>query len=65
MAPTLPVTEAAGNTSDEDVDQQLLGELACGNRLTDDLLPADPLPDDPVRDVCLTDTPLPEAPPDG
>jgi hypothetical protein len=49
-APTLREDEAARNTSDVDVEQQLLGELACG----------DSLPDVPPPDV-----PLPEARQDG
>jgi hypothetical protein len=49
-APTLREAEAAGNTSDVDVDQQLLIESAGG----------DSLPDVPLPDV-----PLPEARPDG
>jgi len=48
--PTLQDAEAAGNTWDVDVDQQLLGESADG----------DSLPEVPLHDV-----PLPEAPPDG
>jgi hypothetical protein len=48
--PTQREAEAAGNTSDVDVDQQLLIELAGG----------DGLPDVPLPDV-----PLPEARPDG
>jgi len=50
VAPTLREAEAAGNTSDVDVDQQLLIESAGG----------DSLPDVPLPDV-----PLPEARPDG
>jgi len=47
--PTLREAEAAGNTSDVDVDQQLLHESAGGDRLPD---------------VSLPDAPLPEARPD-
>jgi len=47
--------EAAGNTTDLDVDQQLLGNSAGG-----DCLPKVPLPDVPLPDV-----PLPAARPDG
>jgi len=72
---TLREAEAAGNTSDVDVEQQLLGELAGGNSLPDvplpdvplpDVaLPDVPLPDVPLPDVPLPDVPLPEARPDG
>ena len=48
--PTQREAEAAGNTSDEDVDQQLLIESAGGDSLTN---------------VPLPDVPLPEARPDG
>jgi len=48
--PTQREAEAAGNTSDVDVDQQLLIESAGGNSLPD---------------VPLPDVPLPEAHPDG
>jgi len=58
--PTLREAEAAGNTSDVDVDQQLLIESAGG-----DSLPDVPLPDVPLTDVPLPDVPLPEARPDG
>jgi hypothetical protein len=44
--PTLREAEAAGNFSDVDVDQQLIGELAGGNSL----------PDDPLSDTFLPDT---------
>jgi len=47
--------EAAGNTPDVDVDQQLLGESADG----------DSLPDVPIPDIPLPDIPPPEARPDG
>ena len=49
--------EAAGNTSDLDVEQQLLGESAGG-----DGLPTGPLPDVPLPDVPLPDIPLPDVP---
>jgi len=49
-APTLREAEPAGNTSDVDVDKQLLGELAGGESFPD---------------VPLPDVPLPEALPDG
>ena len=59
-APTLREAEAAGNTSDVDVEQQLIGESAGG-----DSLPGVPLLDVPLPDVPLADVPLPEARPDG
>jgi len=43
--PTLREAEAAGNTSDVVVDQQQLGESACGVSLPDVLLPDAPLPE--------------------
>jgi len=46
--PSLREAEAAGNTSDVDVDQQLLGELARG-----DCLPDVPLPDAPLLEARL------------
>ena len=46
--PTLWEAEAAGNTSDVDVDQQLLGESPGG-----DSLPNVPLPDVPLPDAAL------------
>jgi len=46
-APTLREAEAAGNTSDVNVEQQLLGESAGG-----DSDPAAHLPDVPPCDVC-------------
>jgi len=74
-APTLREAEAAGNTSDVDVEQQLLGESAGGDGhpdgplpdvlLPDVPLPDVPLPDVPLPDVPLPDVPLPEARPDG
>jgi len=74
-APTLQEAEAARNTLDVDVEQQLLGELAGGDSLPDvplpDVLLPDvslpdvPLPDVPLPDVPLPDVPLPEARPDG
>jgi len=53
-AQTLREAEAAGNTPDVDVEQQLLGESAGG----------DSLPDVPLPDVPLPDVPIPEARPD-
>ena len=74
VAPTLQEAEAAGNTSDVDVKQQLLGQSVCGDSLPNgplpDFPPPDvplhdvPLPDVPHRDVPLRDVPLPEARPD-
>ena len=79
-APTLREAVAAGNTSDVDVDQQLLIESAGVNSLpdlpfTDISLPNVPLPDValldvplpvvPLPDVPLPDVPLPDARPDG
>jgi len=69
-APTLQEAEAAGNPSDVDVEQQLLGESAGGNGLPDGPLPDVPHPDIPLPevphpDVTLPDVPLPEARPDG
>jgi hypothetical protein len=59
-APTVREAEAAGNTSDVDVEQQLLGESAGGDSLSDVPLPDVPLPDVPVPDVPLPDVPLPD-----
>ena len=53
--PTLREAEAAGNTSDVDVDQQLLTESAAG----------DSHPDVPLPDVPLSNVPLSQACPDG
>ena len=53
--PTQQEAEAAGNTSDVDVDQQLQIKSAGGNSLLDVALPNVPLPN----------VPLPEARPDG
>jgi len=64
-APTLREAEAAGNTSDVDVEQQLLGDSAGGDSLPDVPLPYVPLPDVPLPDVVLPDVVLPEARPDG
>jgi len=59
--PTLQDAEAAGNTSDVDVDvdvgQQLLSDWAGGDSLRDV-----PLHDVPLPDVHLTDVPLPSVP---
>jgi len=69
-APTLREAEAAGNPSDVDVEQQLLGESASGDGLLDGPLLDVPLPDVTLPvvalvDVPLPDVPLPEACPDG
>ena len=74
-APTLRQDEAAGNTSNVEVEQQLLGEWAGGDGLPNGPLPYVPLPDIPLPDVPhrnvplpdvpLPDVPLPEASPDG
>jgi hypothetical protein len=61
VAPTLQEAGAAGNISDVDVEQQLLGELAGGNSRPDVHLPDVPLLDVPLPDVPLTDVPLPDA----
>jgi len=52
-APTLRDAEAAGNTSDVDVEQQLLSQLAGG-----DSHPDVPLPDALLHNVLLPDVPL-------
>ena len=52
VVPTLREAEAAGNTSDVDLDQQLLIESAGGNSLPDVLLPIVPLLDVPLPDAC-------------
>ena len=62
--------EVARNTSDVDVDQQLLIESSVGNSLPDIPLPDVSLPDVPLPDVSLPyvplpNVPLPEACPDG
>jgi hypothetical protein len=58
--PTLREAEAAGNTSDVNVDQQLLIESAGGASLPDVPLPAVSLPDVPLPDVPHPDVPLPD-----
>jgi len=55
VVPTLQEAEAASNTSNVDVDQQLLWELPGGDIFPDVCLP----------DVCLPIVPLPEQHPDG
>jgi len=64
-APTLREAEAAGNPSDVDLEQQLLGKSAGGDTLPDVPLPDVPLPDVPIPDVPLPDVPRPEARPHG
>jgi len=44
VVPSLLEAEAAGNTSDVDVDQSLLGQSAGGNSLPEVPLPDVPLP---------------------
>jgi hypothetical protein len=56
--PTQQEVEAAGHTSDVDVDQQLLIESAGGNSLPDVPLPDVPLPDVPLPHVSLPDVRL-------
>jgi len=60
--PTLLEAEAAGNTSDIDVEQQPLAESAGGDGLPDGHLPDVPLPDVPLYDVPLPNVPLPNVP---
>jgi len=64
-APTLREAEAAGNTSDVDVEQQLPSESAGGDSLPDVPLPDVPLPNVSLHDVPLPEVPLPEARTDG
>jgi hypothetical protein len=52
---SLQKAEAARNTLDVDVDQQLLGKSACG-----DNLPELPLPNVPLPNVPLPNVPLPD-----
>ena len=60
--PTLREAEADGNTSDVDVEQQLLGKSAGGDNFPDVLLPDVPFPAVSLRDVPLPDVPLPDVP---
>jgi len=60
--PTQREAEAAGNTSDGDVDQQLLLRSAGGDGLPNVPLPDVPLPDVPLPDVPLPNVPLPDVP---
>jgi hypothetical protein len=64
-APTLREAEAAGNISDVDMEQQLLGKSAGGNTLPDIHLQNVPLPNVPLPNVPIPDVLLPEARPDG
>jgi hypothetical protein len=70
VAPTLREAEAARNTLDVYVEQQLLRKSAGGDSLPevpflDVSFPDVPLPDIPLLDVPLLDVPLPNARPDG
>ena len=70
VVPTQREAEAARNTLDVDVDQNLLIESAGGNSLPDIplpdvLFPDVPLPDVPLPDVPVPAVPLPEACPEG
>jgi hypothetical protein len=58
VGPTLREADAAGNTSDVDVEQQRIGESAYFDCLPDVPLPDVPLPDIPLPDVPLSDVPL-------
>jgi hypothetical protein len=58
----LQEAEAARNTLDVDVNQQLLIESAGGDSLSDVPLPDVPLLDVPLPDVSLPDVPLPDVP---
>jgi hypothetical protein len=60
--PTLQEAEAAGHTSDVDVNQQLLIELAGGDSLCNIPLPDVPLTALTLADVLLPDVPLPDVP---
>ena len=60
VVPKLQEAEAARNTSDVDVNQQLLIESAGGDSLSDV-----PLADVPLPDVAFPDVALPEVRPDG
>jgi hypothetical protein len=63
--PTLREADAAGNSSDVNVTQQLLIESAGVDSLSDVPLPDVPLPDVPLPDVPLPDVAFQEARPDG
>jgi hypothetical protein len=69
-APTLQDAKAAGNPSDIDVEQQLLGQSAGGDgphdgTLGDVLFPDVSVPNVPFPNPPLPDVHLPEARPDG
>jgi hypothetical protein len=61
-APTLRIAKAAGNISDLDVEQQLLGEMAGGDSLPDVRPPVVPPANKPLPNVPLLDVPLPNVP---
>jgi len=63
-AQILREAEAARNTSDVEVDQQLLSESAGGHSLPNVPLPNVPLPIVPLPNVPLPNVTLPEACPD-
>jgi hypothetical protein len=56
--PTLQEAGAASNTSDVDVNEQLLIKLAGGDSLSDVPLPNVPLPDIPLPDLPLSEVRL-------
>jgi hypothetical protein len=58
---TLQEAEAAGNISDVDLEQQLLGASAGGDSPPEVILPDVHLPNVPLRDVALPVVPLPRA----
>jgi hypothetical protein len=65
VAQTLREAEAAGNTSDVDVEQQLLSNSAAGDVLPDCPLPNVRLPDVPLPNIPLPALSVPEARPNG
>jgi hypothetical protein len=62
VAPTLQAAETARNTSDVDVEQQVLSESAGSDSVNNGLPPDVSLPDVPLRDVPLPKVPLPKVP---
>jgi hypothetical protein len=58
-APTRQEAEAARNTSDFDVEQQILSQSAGGDSLPNVPLPGGPLPDVPLLHVALPNVALP------
>jgi len=60
--PTQRKAEAAGNSSDVDVEQQLLDESAGGDNLTNVPLPDVPPPDVPFAKLPRPNVPLPQVP---